>query len=159
MFRIGFGYDVHRLVEGKAFWLGGIEILHSKGALAHSDGDVLIHAVCDSLLGAAGLRDIGYYFPDTSLEFKDIDSKLLLKKVIDLIFKQGYTIVNIDSTICLQKPKISDYISKMKQVLAEVMAVSPENVSIKAKTSENLGFVGREEGVTAYAVALLQKSD
>lgn len=158
MFRIGFGYDVHRLIEGKVFWLGGISINHNKGSLGHSDGDVLIHAICDALLGATGLRDIGYHFPDTSVEYKDIDSKILLKKVISIILENDYSIVNIDTTVCLQKPKICDYIPIMKKILADVMAISPEFISIKATTTEGLGFVGREEGIAAYAVALVQQT-
>lgn len=157
MFRIGFGYDVHQLTKDRDFWLGGIKIAYNKGSLGHSDGDVLLHAICDALLGASNLRDIGFHFPDTSSEFKGIDSKLLLKKVVSLISEKGYSIVNIDSTICLQKPKIMDFIPHMKKVLADVMSVAIDNVSIKATTTEKLGFIGREEGISAYAVALIQK--
>lgn len=155
--RIGFGFDVHRLEEGKPFWLGGIEITHTRGAVGHSDADVLIHAVCDALLGAAGLRDIGHYFPNTSVEFKGIDSKILLKKVIDLISEKGYSVGNIDATLCLEKPKINPHIEKMKTVLSPILEIHPEDISIKATTNEQLGYVGREEGVCAYAVALVQK--
>ena len=153
--RIGNGYDVHRLAEGLDLWLGGCRIAHSKGAIAHSDGDVLIHAICDALLGAAALRDIGYHFPDTDPEYKNIDSKELLKKTVAMIRKAGYEISNIDTTICLQQPKISDYIPQMQQTLAEVLQIDDTQLSIKATTTETLGFVGREEGVAAYAVALL----
>ncbi|MCL2097356.1 MAG: 2-C-methyl-D-erythritol 2,4-cyclodiphosphate synthase [Bacteroidales bacterium] len=153
--RVGNGYDVHRLAEGPELWLGGCRITHSKGAVAHSDGDVLIHAICDALLGAAALRDIGYYFPDTDPEYKGIDSKQLLEKTAALIRKDGYEISNIDTTICLQQPKIGDYIPQMRQILAEVLQVDDTQISIKATTTETLGFVGREEGVAAYAVVLL----
>jgi len=157
MFRIGFGFDVHQLVEKRSFYLGGIKIPHEKGPLGHSDGDALIHAVCDALLGAANLRDIGFHFPDSSKEFKDIDSKLLLKKVISLLTEKGYSVVNIDSTICLQKPKISGYIPQMQELLANTMSVNPEVISIKATTTEKLGFIGREEGIAVYSVALISK--
>ncbi len=159
MFRIGFGYDVHQLSVDRALWLGGIKIPHVKGAVGHSDGDTLIHAICDALLGAANLRDIGYHFPDSSDEFKNIDSKLLLKKVISLLDERKYFIVNIDSTICLEKPKLKEYILKMQQVLADTMSVSKDVVSIKVTTTEKLGFVGREEGIAAYAVVLIQKRE
>jgi 2-C-methyl-D-erythritol 2,4-cyclodiphosphate synthase len=158
MYKIGFGYDIHQLSAGRKLWLGGIEIPFDKGAVGHSDGDALIHAICDALLGAANLRDIGYHFPDSSGEFKNIDSKLLLKRVISLLDERHYSIVNIDSTICLEKPKLMELIPKMQQVLADTMAVSPDTVSIKATTNEKLGFVGREEGIAAYAVVLIQKS-
>lgn len=154
--RIGFGFDVHQLQDGKPFWLGGIEITHTKGAVGHSDADVLIHAICDALLGAAGLRDIGHYFPNTSAEYKGIDSKILLKKVIGLISEKGYSIGNIDATLCLEKPKINPHIEKMKMVLAPILGIQQEDISIKATTNEKLGYVGREEGVCAYAVALIQ---
>jgi 2-C-methyl-D-erythritol 2,4-cyclodiphosphate synthase len=157
MFRIGFGYDVHQLVPDRDFWLGGIKIANDKGPLAHSDGDVLIHAICDALLGAANLRDIGFHFPDNSKDFKDIDSKILLAKVISLLSNKNYSVVNIDSTICLQKPKLKDYIPAMQIVLAEVMHIDTDCVSIKATTTEKLGFVGREEGISVYAVVLIQK--
>jgi 2-C-methyl-D-erythritol 2,4-cyclodiphosphate synthase len=156
-FRIGFGYDVHKLEDGLRFVLGGIPIEHTKGPVAHSDGDVLIHAICDALLGAANLRDIGVHFPDNSTDFKGIDSKILLKKTIDLLKGKGYKVGNIDSTICLQKPKIKDFIPAMQETLAKVMDMSIEDISIKATTTEKLGFVGREEGISAYAVVLVYK--
>ncbi len=155
--RVGFGFDVHQLRELQDFWLGGIKIEHHKGAYGHSDADVLIHVICDALLGAANLRDIGFQFPDTASEFKGIDSKILLKKVVDLIREKGYEIGNIDSTICLQVPKINPHIPKMKSVLAAVMGIPEEAISIKATTTEKLGYVGREEGVSAYAVVLIEK--
>jgi len=155
--RIGFGFDVHQLKEGVDFWLGGIIVPHTKGGLGHSDADVLIHAICDSLLGAANLGDIGKHFPDTSAEYKGIDSKILLKDVMVLIRNKGYEIGNIDSTICLQTPKIGSYIPKMKNVLAICMNVDVDQVSIKATTTEKLSFVGREEGVSAYATVLINK--
>ena len=156
-FRIGHGYDVHQLEEGRPFVIGGLLLNHTKGPVAHSDGDVLVHAICDALLGAANLRDIGFHFPDTSSDFEDIDSKLLLKKTIGLLNEQGYSIGNIDSTICLQKPKIKEYIPAMKSTLSKVMGVAEDAVSVKATTTENLGFVGREEGISAYAVVLIYK--
>ncbi len=155
--RIGFGFDVHQLRDGQDFWLGGIKVEHSKGAYGHSDADVLIHVICDALLGAANLRDIGFHFPDTSQSYKGIDSKILLKKVTELIREKGFEIGNIDSTICLQLPKINPYIPEMKKVLAGVMSIEEECISIKATTTEKLGYVGREEGVSAYAVVLLEK--
>ncbi len=155
--RTGIGYDVHKLAKGRILTLGGIEIPHSKGTLGHSDGDVLIHAICDALLGAANLRDIGFHFPDTSEKYKGIDSKILLKEVIRLIRDKGFEISNIDSTLVLQKPKIKDYISQMKQILAETMQIPEEDVSVKATTTEQLGFTGREEGVAAYASVLIFK--
>jgi len=157
MFRIGFGLDTHKLEEGFSLWLGGVHILYSKGAVGHSDADVLIHALCDALLGAAGLRDIGFHFPDSSAEYKGIDSKILLKKTFDLVKEKSFSIVNIDSTIVLQSPKISDRIPEMISRLSEVMGIDEGQVSIKAKTSEKLGFIGREEGVSAYAICLIQK--
>ncbi|WP_286754871.1 MULTISPECIES: 2-C-methyl-D-erythritol 2,4-cyclodiphosphate synthase [Roseivirga] len=156
--RVGFGYDVHRLEEGKAFWLGGIQVPHTHGAVGHSDADVLIHVICDALLGAANMRDIGYHFADTDPQFKGIDSKVLLRRVMELIRGAGYEISNIDSTICLQRPKVNPHIPAMKACLAEVMAVEEEDVSIKATTTEKLGFVGKEEGVAAYATVLIYKS-
>ena len=156
-FRIGYGYDVHQLAEGRDLFLGGIKIPHEKGCVAHSDGDVLIHAICDALLGAAAMKDIGYHFPDTDPEFKNIDSKILLKKTLEIISKKGYSIANIDSTICLQKPKIKDYIPEITTVLAEILNTDKENVSVKATTTENLGFIGEEKGITAHAVVLIQK--
>ena len=154
-FRIGFGYDVHQLKEGEEFWLGGLIIPHSKGAVGHSDADVLIHVICDALLGAANLRDIGYHFSDQDPQFKGIDSKILLKQVMDLIRENGYQIGNLDVTICLQQPKINPHIPAMKTCLAEVMQIEENNLSLKATTTERLGFVGREEGVSAYCVALI----
>ena len=156
-FRVGFGFDVHQLKDGLDFWLGGIIIPHTKGGLGHSDADVLIHTICDALLGAANLGDIGKHFPDTSEEYKGIDSKILLKEVILLIRNKGYEIGNIDSTICLQTPKIGPYIPEMKKVLAFCMNIDIDQVSIKATTTEKLSFVGREEGVSAYATVLINK--
>jgi len=153
--RIGQGYDVHRLKTGRAFWLGGIEIPHTQGAVGHSDADVLIHVICDALLGAANLRDIGFHFPDTDPQYKQIDSKILLKEVIELIGKSGYKIGNVDVTVSLQTPKISKYIPEMIRCLSGVMETDEHNISIKATTTEKLGFVGREEGVSALAVALI----
>jgi len=156
-FRIGFGYDVHQLAHGRKLILGGVEIPHDKGSVAHSDGDVLIHAICDAILGAAALRDIGVHFPDTSDDFKDISSILLLKKTISLLRDNGYDIVNIDSTICLQKPKIKDFIPEMIGRLSAAMDTEPSCVSVKATTTEKLGFVGEEKGISAYAIALIEK--
>jgi len=156
--RTGFGYDVHQLSEGEDFWLGGIKIEHTKGAVGHSDADVLIHVICDALLGAANMRDIGYHFSDTDAQFKGIDSKLLLRDVMKLISQKGYEIGNIDSTICLQQPKINPHIPSMKKCLAEVMQIDEEDISIKATTTEKLGFVGKEEGVAAFATVLIVKS-
>lgn len=156
-FRIGMGYDVHQLKEGYDFWLGGIKLEHEKGAVGHSDADVLIHVICDALLGAANLRDIGYHFSDKDPKFKGIDSKILLKEVLDLLREEGYEVGNIDSTICLQNPKVNPHIPAMKACLAEVMKVPENSISIKATTTEWLGFVGREEGVSAYCVALIYK--
>lgn len=156
-FRVGFGFDVHPLVEDLPFTLGGIIVPHSKGALGHSDADTLIHAICDALLGAANLGDIGLHFPDTSAEFKGIDSKILLKKTVQLIYEKGYSISNIDTTICLQRPKIKPFIPNMTVILAKTMEIPEEDISIKATTTEKLGFVGREEGISAYAVALITK--
>jgi 2-C-methyl-D-erythritol 2,4-cyclodiphosphate synthase len=155
--RVGFGYDVHRLEEGEIFTLGGIKIEHHKGAVGHSDADVLIHAICDALLGAANLRDIGFHFSDKDPEFKGIDSKILLGQVNDLLLKKGFRIGNIDSTISLQKPKISAMIPEMQKALALTLGIEVEDISIKATTTEKLGFEGREEGVSAYAVVLIEK--
>ena len=155
--RVGFGYDVHQLKEGAEFWLGGIKVEHEKGAVGHSDADVLIHVICDALLGAANKRDIGYHFSDTDPKFKGIDSKILLKDTLEIVRQSGWEVENIDSTICLQKPKINPHIPAMKACLAEVMNISEEDVSIKATTTEQLGFVGRQEGVSAYAVVLISK--
>jgi 2-C-methyl-D-erythritol 2,4-cyclodiphosphate synthase len=156
--RVGQGYDVHKLTEGESLWIGGIELDHSKGTIAHSDGDVLIHAICDALLGAANLRDIGYHFPDTSSEFKNIDSKDLLKKTCKIISSKGYSISNIDTTICLERPKMKPHIENMKLCLSEVMKIPKEDISIKATTTEKLGFVGREEGISAHAITLIYKN-
>ena len=159
IFKIGIGYDVHRLEKGHDFYLGGIKINHTKGAVGHSDADTLIHAICDALLGAANLGDIGKHFPDTSKEFLGIDSKILLKKVVGIISEKGYSIGNIDSTIVLQNPKISEYIPRMKKVLADTMKINIDDISVKATTTENLGYTGREEGVAAHAVVLLFNSN
>ena len=153
--RIGFGYDVHQLAAGRELWLGGIKIPHTVGLVGHSDADVLIHAICDALLGAANLRDIGYHFPDSSNEFKGIDSKILLRRTMQLIREKGYDIGNIDATICAQQPKLNPHIPEMQACLANVMETNIDNVSIKATTTERLGFTGREEGISAYAVCLL----
>lgn len=153
--RTGIGYDVHKLEEGAPFWLGGIQIEHSKGAIGHSDADVLIHTICDALLGAANLRDIGFHFADTDPKFKGIDSKILLKEVNELLKEKGWRIGNIDSVICLQKPKINPHIPAMKEKLASVLQIDQEDISIKATTTEKLGFVGREEGVAAMATVLI----
>ena len=154
---VGFGFDVHKLVEGRDLWLGGIKIPHSLGLLGHSDADVLIHAICDALLGAANMRDIGYHFPDTSADTLDIDSKILLMKTIDLIATKGYRLGNIDATVCAERPKINPYVEKMKECLASVMNADVEDISIKATTTEKLGFTGREEGMSAYATVLIYK--
>ncbi len=155
-FRVGFGFDVHRLVEGRDLWLGGIKIDYAKGLLGHSDADVLIHAVCDALLGAANMRDIGYHFPDTAAETDGIDSKILLRKTIDLIATKGYRVGNIDCTVCAERPKLNPHIPAMQACMAEVMGIDPDNVSIKATTTERLGFTGREEGISAYATVLIE---
>lgn len=155
--RVGFGFDVHQLSEGKDFYLGGILIPHRKGAVGHSDADVLIHAICDALLGAANLRDIGFHFPNTNPEYKGIDSKLLLQKVLQLLTEKKYRIGNIDATIVLEKPKINPHIPAMRKTLANVMMLDEDAVSIKATTNEQMGFVGREEGITASAVVLIHK--
>jgi 2-C-methyl-D-erythritol 2,4-cyclodiphosphate synthase len=155
--KVGFGYDVHQLVEGRDFWLGGIKLEHHKGGLGHSDADVLIHAICDALLGAANLRDIGYHFPDNSADYKDIDSKILLKKVMGLLAEKGFKIGNIDCTISLETPKVNPHIQAMQKVLAEIMQIEEEDISIKATTGERMGFVGRKEGICAYVVALIYK--
>lgn len=155
--RIGFGVDYHQLTEGRDFWLGGVQIPHSKGALGHSDADVLLHAICDAMLGAACLGDIGVHFPDTDATLKNIDSKILLQQSYALIQQQGYRIVNIDSTLCLQAPKIKDYIPAMQSVIATILSLQNGDVSIKATTTEKMGFVGREEGLVAYATILIIK--
>ncbi|MDR2910287.1 MAG: 2-C-methyl-D-erythritol 2,4-cyclodiphosphate synthase [Bacteroidales bacterium] len=156
-FRIGQGFDVHRLADGETLWLGGILIQHYKGTVAYSDGDVLIHAICDALLGSLKLNDIGSHFPDTSPEYKDIDSKILLKKTYSLVQCMGYEIVNIDSTVSIQKPKLKPYIAEMEKTLAGVLGISEDKISIKATTTEELGFEGREEGISATAVVLVKK--
>jgi 2-C-methyl-D-erythritol 2,4-cyclodiphosphate synthase len=156
--RVGFGYDVHQLQAGLDFWLGGIKIPHTDGAFGHSDADVLIHVICDALLGAANMRDIGFHFSDKDPQFKGIDSKILLKKVIELITDKGYSVGNVDCTVCLQEPKLSPHIPDMKKCLAEVMGLDQDDVSIKATTTEHLGFVGRKEGVSAYAVVLISRN-
>jgi len=158
-FRIGQGYDVHKLQEQESLIIGGIKIEHYKGTVAHSDGDVLIHAICDALLGAANLRDIGYHFPDTSETFKNIDSKVLLNKTWKLVQKAGFRIANIDTTICLEKPKLKDYIEDMKISLAEVLSIPSQDISIKATTTEKLGFVGEEKGISAQAVVLIYRQN
>ncbi|TAL81616.1 MAG: 2-C-methyl-D-erythritol 2,4-cyclodiphosphate synthase [Bacteroidetes bacterium] len=155
--RVGQGIDFHRLEKGLNLWLGGVKIPSEKGCVAHSDGDVLIHAICDALLGAAGLSDIGHYFPDTSSEFRNIDSKILLRRTFNLVNEKGFMVINIDCTVCLEKPKISSFIPEMKNVIAALVETEPENVTIKATTTEKLGFTGREEGIVAMAVALLSK--
>ena len=155
--RIGNGFDVHRLEEGLTFTLGGIVIEHHKGMVAHSDGDVLLHAICDALLGAAGLGDIGNHFPDNSDKFKGIDSKVLLKMTNDMINMEGYSIVNIDSVVCLQNPKINKYINSMRKTISGVLQINPADISIKATTTERLGFIGNEEGISASAVCLIEK--
>ena len=155
--RVGMGFDVHKLVEGRPLWLGGIKIEHTLGLLGHSDADVLIHAICDAILGAANMRDIGYHFPDTAGEYENIDSKILLRRTVALVRERGYEIGNIDSTICAERPKINPHIPAMQACLAEVMGVDVDCVSIKATTTERLGFTGREEGISAYAVVLLEK--
>ena len=155
--RVGLGYDVHKLVEGRKLWLGGISIENAKGLLGHSDADVLIHAICDALLGAANLRDIGYHFPDTDIEYKNIDSKTLLRKTTELLHKTGWHIGNIDATICAEHPKLNPHIEKMKEILASLMDIDISDVSLKATTTEKLGFTGREEGISTYAVVLIEK--
>jgi len=156
-YRIGFGYDVHQLVSGRDFWLGGIKIPFDKGGLGHSDADVLVHVICDALLGAANMGDIGKHFPDSSEEFKDIDSKILLKNVVELIRKNNFEIVNIDSTVCLQLPKLAPFIDTMKLELSNCMGIDVNDISIKATTTERLGFVGQEKGISAYATVLINK--
>lgn len=157
MIRVGMGYDVHKLVEGRDLWLGGIKIDHSLGLLGHSDADVLIHAICDAILGAANMRDIGYHFPDTSEVTLNMDSKIILKNTVELISSKGYHIGNIDATVCAERPKINPYVPDMKKCMAEVMGIDEDQISIKATTTEKLGFTGREEGMSAYAVCLIEK--
>lgn len=155
--RVGFGYDVHQLVEGRDLILGGIKIEHDKGLLGHSDADVLLHAVCDALLGAASMRDIGYHFPDTSADTLDIDSKIILRKTINLLATKGYKVGNIDATICAERPKLNPYVPAMKACMAQIIGCDEDDISIKATTTEKLGFTGREEGMAAYAVCLIEK--
>ena len=155
--RVGFGFDVHRFQAGRDLWLGGIKIPSDKGLLGHSDADVLIHALCDALLGAANMRDIGFHFPDTSAEFENIDSKILLRRTMDLIRAKGYAFGNADITVCAEKPRLNLYIPRMKTILSNVMAVDEDDISIKATTSEKMGYVGREEGIAAYATVLIGK--
>lgn len=156
--RVGFGYDVHQLVEGRELWLGGIRIEHSLGLLGHSDADVLLHAVCDAILGAANMRDIGYHFPDTSSETLNMDSKVILRKTMELVENKGYKFGNLDATICAERPKINPHVEAMRTCMAEIMNTDLDNISIKATTTERLGFTGREEGISAYAVVLLEKA-
>ena len=155
--RVGFGFDVHQLVSNRELWLGGIKFEHELGLLGHSDADVLIHAICDALLGAANMRDIGYHFPDNAGEFKNIDSKILLAKTVDLIATKGYRVGNVDATVCAERPKLKSRIPEMQEVLAQLMQVDADDVSIKATTTEKLGFTGREEGISAYATVLIEK--
>ena len=154
--RVGFGYDVHRLVEGRELWLGGIRLDHERGLLGHSDADVLIHAICDALLGAANMRDIGYHFPDNAGELKNIDSKILLSRTVELMATKGYRVGNIDATVCAERPKLKAHIPHMQETLAAVMGIDADAVSIKATTTEKLGFTGREEGIAAYATVLIE---
>ena len=156
-YRIGFGVDYHQLVEGRELWIGGVKIPHHKGSLGHSDGDVLLHAICDAMLGALSLGDIGIHFPNTSEEFKNIDSKILLRRTFTFISDEGYRIVNIDSSVCLELPKIKAHATEMKKVIASILDITEKDVSIKATTTEQMGFVGREEGLQAFATVLLQK--
>ncbi|MCD8309845.1 MAG: 2-C-methyl-D-erythritol 2,4-cyclodiphosphate synthase [Prevotellaceae bacterium] len=155
--RVGFGYDVHQLVEGRELWLGGVLLAHEKGLAGHSDADVLLHAICDALLGAAGLRDIGYHFPDTDDAYAGIDSKLLLQKTVALVKEKGYSVGNIDATVCAERPKLNPHITDMRRVIASLLGMDPDDVSIKATTTEKLGFTGREEGISAYAVVLIAR--
>ena len=157
-YRIGSGVDFHQLVAGRDLWIGGVKIPHHKGSLGHSDADVLLHAICDAMLGALALGDIGKHFPDTSGEFKNIDSKILLQRSFDLISAKGYKVVNIDSTLCLEAPKIAPYVEAMRVAIAGILSISIDDVSIKATTTEKMGFVGREEGLVAYATVLLKKT-
>jgi 2-C-methyl-D-erythritol 2,4-cyclodiphosphate synthase len=158
MYRIGSGVDFHQLVQGRDLWIGGVQIPHTKGALGHSDADVLLHAICDAMLGALCLGDIGFHFPDTEAEYKNIDSKILLQKSIDLVKKEGYKVVNVDSTLCLEAPKIKPYTAQMQTVIAGILDITNKDVSVKATTAEKMGFVGREEGLMAYAMVLLIKA-
>lgn len=155
--RVGMGFDVHQLVAGRDLWLGGIKIPHTLGLLGHSDADVLIHAICDALLGAANMRDIGYHFPDTSVDTLNVDSKILLAKTVELLASRGYSVGNVDATICAERPKINPHVPAMKACLAKVMGIDEDSVSIKATTTEKLGYTGREEGISAYAVVLIER--
>ena len=155
--KVGFGFDVHQLVPNRELWMGGILIPHKVGLLGHSDADVLIHAICDAMLGAANMRDIGYHFPDTAAETDGMDSKIILEKTVELIATKGYRFVNLDATICAERPKMNPHIPAMQQCLADIIGTDPDNVSIKATTTEHLGFTGREEGMSAYAVVLIEK--
>ena len=157
MIRVGMGYDVHQLVKGRDLWMGGIKLEHEMGLLGHSDADVLIHAICDAILGAANMRDIGYHWPDTSADTEGMDSKIILKKTIELIATKGYHLVNIDATICAERPKMNPHIPEMQQCMADVIGCDVDQISIKATTTEKLGFTGRQEGISAYAVALIEK--
>ena len=156
-YRIGSGIDFHKLAEGRKLWIGGVNIPHTKGAVGHSDADVLLHAICDALLGAASLGDIGQHFPDTDASYKNIDSKILLQKTITMVKEKGYSVVNVDSTVCLQQPKIKPHVPQMQKVISTILGILESDVSVKATTTEELGFVGREEGLVAYATVLLQK--
>ena len=157
MIRVGFGYDVHKLVQDRDLWLGGIKIDHSTGLLGHSDADVLIHSICDAILGAANMRDIGYHFPDTANETLNMDSKIILKQTIELIATKGYKLVNVDATVCAEAPKINPHIPAMQMCMAAIMGVNADDISIKATTSERMGFVGRQEGMAAYAPVLIER--
>ena len=155
--RVGFGFDVHKFAENRELWLGGIRLEHDRGLLGHSDADVLIHAICDAILGAANMRDIGYHFPDTGKEFHNIDSKILLRKTVELLAEKGYSIGNIDATVCAEQPKLKPHIPQMQECLAGVMGIDADDISIKATTTEKLGFTGRQEGISAYATVLIHK--
>lgn len=155
--RVGFGFDVHKLVSGRELWLGGVRLEHELGLLGHSDADVLIHAICDALLGAANMRDIGFHFPDNAGEYKDIDSKILLARTVELIAAKGYRVGNIDATVCAERPKLKTHIPQICETLARVMKIDLDDVSVKATTTEKLGFTGREEGISAYATVLIEK--
>ncbi len=158
MIRVGMGYDVHQLVVGRELWMGGIKLEHELGLLGHSDADVLIHAICDAILGAANMRDIGYHFPDTSVETEGMDSKIILRKTIELIATKGYHLINIDATICAERPKMNPHIPQMQECMARIIGCDVDAISIKATTTEKLGFTGRQEGISAYAVALIEKT-
>ena len=157
-YRIGLGVDFHQLKEGRDLWIGGIKIEHTKGSVGHSDADVLLHAICDAMLGALSLGDIGVHFPDTDMSYKNIDSKILLQKTVKLIRNEGYSVVNIDSTLCLEQPKIKPYTAQMRQAIAAIVGITEKDISIKATTTEKMGFVGREEGLMAHAVVMLLKA-